>query len=241
MFACLKNNMSNESKNINNLKSWAEDDRPREKFMMKGKNALSDAELIAIIMGSGNKEETAVDLAKRILNDSKNNWHELARLSVHDLIKYKGIGEAKAISIITALEIGVRKAHQAALEKPVINSSKIAYELLRGKLGDLNQEEFHIILLNRANKLITIEKTSEGGISQTVVDQRVIFRKALNVNASAIILAHNHPSGNLNPSQADIDITKKIEKSGNLIGIELLDHLIVSATAYYSFKNEGIL
>lgn len=233
--------MSNEPKNINNLKSWAEDDRPREKFMMKGKNALSDAELLAIIMGSGNKEETAVDLAKRILNDSKNNWHELARLSVHDLIKYKGIGEAKAISIITALEIGVRKAHQAALEKPVINSSKIAYELLRGKLGDLNQEEFHIILLNRANKLITIEKTSEGGISQTVVDQRVIFRKALNVNASAIILAHNHPSGNLNPSQADIDITKKIEKSGNLIGIELLDHIIVSATAYYSFKDEGIL
>lgn len=233
--------MSNESKNINNLKSWAEDDRPREKFMMKGKNALSDAELLAIIMGSGNKEETAVDLAKRILNDSKNNWHELARLSVHDLIKYKGIGEAKAISIITALEIGVRKAHQAALEKPVINSSKIAYELLRGKLGDLNQEEFHIILLNRANKLITIEKTSEGGISQTVVDQRVIFRKALNVNASAIILAHNHPSGNLNPSQADIEITKKIEKSGNLIGIELLDHIIVSATAYYSFKDEGIL
>lgn len=241
MLACLKNNMSNESKNINNLKSWAEDDRPREKFMMKGKNALSDAELLAIIMGSGNKEETAVDLAKRILNDSKNNWHELARLSVHDLIKYKGIGEAKAISIITALEIGVRKAHQAALEKPVINSSKIAYELLRGKLGDLNQEEFHIILLNRANKLITIEKTSEGGISQTVVDQRVIFRKALNVNASAIILAHNHPSGNLNPSQADIEITKKIEKSGNLIGIELLDHIIVSATAYYSFKDEGIL
>lgn len=233
--------MSNESKNINNLKSWAEDDRPREKFMMKGKNALSDAELLAIIMGSGNKEETAVDLAKRILNDSKNNWHELARLSIHDLIKYKGIGEAKAISIITALEIGVRKAHQAALEKPVINSSKIAYELLRGKLGDLNQEEFHIILLNRANKLITIEKTSEGGISQTVVDQRVIFRRALNVNASAIILAHNHPSGNLNPSQADIEITKKIEKSGNLIGIELLDHIIVSATAYYSFKDEGIL
>jgi len=225
--------------NIKKIKSWAEDDRPREKLMLKGKSALSDAELLAIIMGSGNKEETAVDLAKRILNDVNNNWHELSRLSLAQLKSYKGIGEAKAISILTVLEIGNRKSLQFALEKPKVTNSTQVFELLRPYLADLNIEEFWVIFLNQANKVIAIEPVSTGGISFTLADPRLIFRNALEKFATAVIVAHNHPSGNPKPSSQDIKLTKKLVECGQILDIAVLDHLIVTQKEYYSFKDEN--
>lgn len=233
--------MPGSSQHANNIKSWAEDDRPREKMMLKGKAALSDAELLAIIMGSGNREQTAVDLAKQILADVENNWHELARLTLHELCQYKGIGEAKAISIITALEIGSRKAHQLALEKPEVRGSKSAFNILQPMMADLTMEEFWVIFLNSSNKVISIEKISNGGIAQTLVDKRIIFKKALEKMATAIIVAHNHPSGNLKPSESDLSLTQSIKDAGKLLNITLLDHLILSQTAYYSFADADAL
>ena len=231
--------MPEEYLNIKKIKSWAEDDRPREKLMLKGKSALSDAELLAIIMGSGNKEETAVDLAKRILNDVNNNWHELSRLSLAQLKSYKGIGEAKAISILTVLEIGNRKSLQFALEKPKVTNSTQVFELLRPYLADLNIEEFWVIFLNQANKVIAIEPVSTGGISFTLADPRLIFRNALEKFATAVIVAHNHPSGNPKPSSQDIKLTKKLVECGQILDIAVLDHLIVTQKEYYSFKDEN--
>ncbi|MDO5510500.1 MAG: DNA repair protein RadC [Weeksellaceae bacterium] len=225
----------------NAIKSWAEDDRPREKLLLKGRNALSDAELLAIIMGSGSRGESAVSLAKRILTDHQNNWHELAKCEVSELCQYTGIGEAKAISIITALEIGRRRAGQNIKEKVKITSSNTVFEIMNPLLGDLGVEEFWAIYLNQANKVLLKEKISQGGISQTVVDQRRILRKALEKSATAIIIAHNHPSGNLTPSPMDIQITEKIKQSAELMDIKLLDHLIITQTAYYSFADEGKL
>ncbi|MXV37498.1 DNA repair protein RadC [Flavobacteriaceae bacterium Ap0902] len=224
-----------------NLKTWALDDRPREKMMLKGRAALSDAELLAIIMGSGNREETVVDLAKRILQDVQGNWHELARLNIKDLCKYKGIGEAKAISIITTLEIGKRRASQMALVKPKITGSQTAFEMLHPLMSDLSTEEFYIMFLNQANKVIVIERVSSGGIASTIVDSRVIFSKALENKATSIIAAHNHPSGNLKPSSADKRITQDIKAAGELLHIPLLDHLIITQTEYLSFADEGLL
>lgn len=223
------------------LKSWAEDDRPREKLMLKGKAALSDAELLAIIMGSGNRNETAVDLAKRMLADVGNNWHQLARLGLSDLCKYKGIGEAKAIGIITALEIGSRKSLQLALEKPKITSSQKCFEVLQPYMADLNIEEFWAIFLNQKNDVISIEKQSVGGISGTAVDHRLLFKSALEKHATSIIIAHNHPSGNLKPSKSDKEITRLIKESGRILNIHLLDHLIISTTDYYSFADHEVL
>lgn len=225
----------------NNIKSWAEDDRPREKMILKGKSALSDAELLAIIMGSGNREETAVDLAKRILLDVENNWHELSRLSIDRLCEYKGVGEAKAISIITALEIGSRKAQQIALERPKVTGSKSAFAILHPMLGDLSTEEFWVMFLSQSNKVISVERISSGGISQTIVDNRIVFKKALEKTATSIIVAHNHPSGNLNPSKEDIALTKKIKEAGRVLDVQLLDHLILTQTEYFSFADENIL
>ena len=226
---------------INRIKAWAEEDRPREKLMLKGKSALSDAELLAIIMGSGNREETAVDLARRILTDCQNNWHQLARLSISDLMKYKGVGEAKAISIVTALEIGSRKAHQLALEKPKVNNSIKAFELLQHRMADLSVEQFWIIYTNNAQKVISIDQISTGGLTQTIVDKRIIFKKALEKNATGFVLAHNHPSGNLTPSQADIHLTRELKKGADYLNIDLNDHIIIASTKYYSFKDEGLL
>jgi len=223
------------------IKSLAEDDRPREKFLLKGKASVSDSELLAIIMGSGNREESAVELARRILNSVENNWHRLSQLSIKDLMKFKGIGEAKAISIATALEIGNRKSQQEVLERQQISSSKDVFEVLQPHLSDLSTEEFWAIFLNHQNKILYKTCLFRGGIANSVADVRVIFKTALEHFSTRIIVAHNHPAGSLKPSQEDISITNKINEAGNLLDIELLDHIIIAQNKFYSFKEEGIL
>ncbi|TDX87014.1 RadC family protein [Epilithonimonas xixisoli] len=224
-----------------NLKSLAEDDRPREKFLLKGKSAVSDSELLAIIMGSGNREESAVELARRILNSVENNWHRLSQLSIKDLMKFKGVGEAKAISIATALEIGNRKSQQEVLERQQISSSKDVFEVLQPHLSDLSTEEFWAVFLNHQNKILYKTCLFRGGIASSVADVRVIFKLALEHFSTRIIVAHNHPAGSLKPSKEDINITQKIKDAGKLLDIDLLDHLILTQNNYYSFKDEGIL
>lgn len=224
-----------------NLKSLAEDDRPREKFLLKGKAAVSDSELLAIIMGSGNREESAVELARRILNSVDNNWHRLSQLSIKDLMKFKGVGEAKAVSIATALEIGNRKSQQEVLERLQITSSQDAFEILQAHLADLPTEEFWAIFINHQNKVLYKNCLFRGGISSSVADVRIIFKTALEHFSTRIIVAHNHPAGSLKPSREDIGVTQKIKESGKLLDIELLDHLIIAQNKYYSFKDEGML
>ncbi|AYM98966.1 RadC family protein [Chryseobacterium sp. 3008163] len=223
------------------IKFLAEDDRPREKFLLKGKNSLSDSELLAIIMGSGSRDETAVELARKILSSVDNNWHQLSLLTIKDLTKFKGVGEVKAISIATALEIGRRRAAQEIPEKPQISSSKDAYQILKLHLADLRTEEFWAVFLNQSNKVIHISQLTQGGINQSIVDIRIVFKTALEHFATGIIISHNHPSGNLKPSAEDINITKKIQEAGNLMKIQLLDHLIITQNSYLSFADEGIL
>ena len=224
------------------IKNWAEDDRPREKLKLKGRSSLSDAELIAILIGSGNNEESAVDLSKRILKSANDNLIELSKLSLNDLVKnFKGIGEAKAISIIAALELGKRRRSAEVIEKKKINSSKDAFELLHSMVSDQFYEEFWIIMLNKANKVIKYECISEGGTAGTVADPKRIFKLALENNASSLILCHNHPSGNLKPSQADIMLTRKLKTSGELMEILIVDHIIIGDDNYYSFADEGML
>jgi len=223
------------------IKEWSLEDRPREKLLSKGISSLSDAELIAIIIGSGNKDETAVELSKRILGSVQHNLNELGKLTVDDLQKYKGIGEAKAISIVAALELGRRRKLSETIDRQKITSSRDIYEVFHPLLGDLPHEEFWIILLNRSNKIIDRQKISQGGISGTVTDIRMILHIALEKLASALILCHNHPSGNHKPSESDIAITQKIKESGSLMEISLLDHIIITDGNYYSFADEGIL
>jgi len=223
------------------IKFLAEDDRPREKFLSKGKNSLSDSELLAIIMGSGNKDETAIELARKILASVNNNWHQLSLLSLKDLMKFKGVGEVKAISIITALEIGRRRADQQLPEKRVISCSNDAYLILKNHLSDLRTEEFWAIFLNQSNKVIHLTQLTQGGINQSIVDIRVLFRTALDHYSTGIIIAHNHPSGNFKPSIEDIDITQKIKEAGNMLSIQLLDHVIITQNSYLSFSDEGLL
>jgi DNA repair protein RadC len=230
----------NYSKNIS-IKDWADDDRPREKLLIKGKGALSDAELIAILIASGNRDESAVELSKRILQSLGNNLNRLAKLSVNDLIKFKGIGEAKAISIIASLELGRRRRTADVLEKAKIGGSKDAFQILQLKLEDLPHEEFWVMLLNRANKVIDTKLVGRGGVSSTVVDSKVIFSFALESLASGIILAHNHPSGNLKPSNSDIRLTKKIVDAGKIMEVPVLDHIIVGDNDYFSFADEGLI
>jgi DNA repair protein RadC len=225
---------------ISNILSWAEEDRPREKLLLKGKAALSDAELIAILIGSGTRELSAVDLSKLILQSVNNNLNELAKLSINDLIKFKGIGEAKAISIAAALELGRRRKESETLKKPKITSSADVYEAVRPYLMDLQHEQFWVLLLNRANEVIRPQQISIGGVSGTVADPKMIFKAAIEHLASAIILVHNHPSGNLTPSQADKDLTKKVKEGGRTLDIPVLDHLIFSDNSYFSFADEGI-
>lgn len=232
--------MSDQNHGLNIL-SWAEEDRPREKLLLKGKSALSDAELIAILIGSGTKSMSAVDVGKKILNEADNNLNELAKFSVKDLQKIKGIGEAKAITIVSALELGRRRKGEEYKEKVRITSSNDIYQLIKPELMDLQKEEFWIILLNRANRLIKKEQISSGGVSGTVADPKIIFKAALEQYASSIILVHNHPSGNLKPSQADINLTKKMKDAGVLLEIPILDHIIFSNEGYLSFADEGIL
>lgn len=230
-----------ESTNYLNILSWAEEDRPREKLLLKGKSALSDAELIAILIGSGTRSISAVDVAKMILNKAENNLNNLARFSVKELQKIKGIGEAKAISIVSALELGRRRKESEFLEKVKITCSNDIYQLMKPELLDLPKEEFWIILLNRANTMIKKEQVSSGGISGTVADPKIIFKAALDQFASSIILVHNHPSGNLKPSRSDLDLTRKMKHAGELLEIPVLDHIIFGDEGYLSFADDGIL
>ncbi len=223
------------------IKNWKEDDRPREKLLFKGKNALSDAELIAILIGSGNKQENAVELAKRILLRTNNNLNELAKLSVNDLIQFKGIGEAKAIAIITALELGRRRRLEEALLRPKITSSKKVFNIMQPIIGELNHEEFWILYLNNSNKIIYKNQLSSGGITSTLVDVRILFKKALELSSVAIILCHNHPSGSLKPSKSDLDLTKKIQEGGKSLDIKILDHLLITEKAYFSFADSNLI
>jgi DNA repair protein RadC len=230
----------NYQKNTLSIKSWAEDDRPREKMLRRGKKNLSDAELLAILIGSGSRKETAVGLSQRILKSVENNLSELGKVSLAELMRFKGIGEAKAITIAAALELGRRRQLSGHIDRPQILSSKDGYNCIAPILMDIGHEEFWIILLNRANKVIGKEQISSGGVSGTVVDAKIIFRKTLETApASSIILCHNHPSGNTRPSQADIDITKKLKDAGETLDIAVLDHLIIAENDYYSFADEG--
>lgn len=225
----------------NSIKNWKEDDRPREKLVLKGKNALSDAELLAILIGSGSREESAVDLSKRILKSTKNSLSELGKLSISDLVKFKGIGEAKAISIITALELGRRRRLEEALDIPKITSSQAVYDIMQPIIGELPHEEFWVLYLNNSNKILFKNQLSLGGITGTLVDVRLVFKKALELGAVGIILCHNHPSGNLRPSSADKDLTKKIQLAGKTLDIKVLDHLLITEKAYFSFADSNIL
>lgn len=224
-----------------NILSWAEEDRPREKLLLKGKAALSDAELIGILIGSGTRSMSAVDLSKLILKEVGNNLNELAKCSVSDLQKFKGIGEAKAIAIVSALELGRRRKESQYMEKPTITCSKDAYEVIKPELLDLAYEVFWVLLLNRANQVIKKCQISSGGISGTVADPKIIFKVALESMCSGIILVHNHPSGNLKPSNADINLTKKVKEAGSLLEIPVLDHIIFTDKGYLSFADEGMM
>ncbi|MEQ6167071.1 DNA repair protein RadC [Ekhidna sp. MALMAid0563] len=223
------------------IKRWAEEDRPREKLLLKGKSSLSEAELIAILIGSGNTEQTAVELSQHILSQCEHSLANLARLSVKDLQKFKGIGEAKAISIVAALELGRRRKESEPSKKVKITSSDDAFQLLHGDMMDLNHEEFWLLLLKRNNEVIKKEMLSRGGVSGTVVDAKIIFKRALEETASGLILAHNHPSGNLKPSQEDINLTKRLKEAGKSLDISVLDHLIITDHTFFSFADEGLL
>lgn len=223
------------------IKQWSEDDRPREKLLLKGKNALSHAELIAILINSGNREESAVALSKRILASVELNLNELGKLSVKDLITFKGIGEAKAISIVAALELGRRRRGEEALEKKKITSSSSVFELMQPIIGELPHEEFWIVYLNNSNKVLQKIQLSKGGITGTLVDVRLVLKTALQIGAVGLILTHNHPSGTLVPSQADKNITQKLKIAGESIDIKVLDHLIITEKAYFSFADENLL
>ncbi len=223
------------------IKNWNPDDRPREKLLKKSCSALSDAELIAILIGSGNRNESAVDLAKRILACVDNNLQTLAKLNVTELMRFKGIGEAKAVSIVTALELGKRRRLEKALKKQKISSSRSAFEVMQPLIGDLNHEEFWVLYLNNANKILSRECISTGGLTGSLVDPRLIFKPALSYLATGIILCHNHPSGTLNPSKSDKQLTQKIKEAGHTLDIKVLDHLIITEKAYFSFADDGLL
>lgn len=223
------------------IKSWALDDRPREKLLAKGKNALSDAELIAILIGSGSKKESAVALSKRILKSVEGNLNELSKLSVEKLCSFNGIGEAKAISIITALELSKRKQLEAIIIKPKIGSSKDVFQLMQPFIGDLPHEEFWVIYLNNSNKVLAKNQISKGGLTSTVVDVRLLLKKALELSSLGVIVCHNHPSGKLQPSEADKQLTQKLKNAATTLDIKLLDHLIITEKEYFSFADEGIL
>ena len=223
------------------IKNWSESDRPREKLLQKGRASLTDAELLAILIGSGTRNESAVDLCKKILSGVGNNLSELGKLSIAQLKEFKGIGEAKAVTIVAALELGRRRRLEEALERKKISSSSSVFEMMQPVIGELPHEEFWIIYLNNSNKVIDQLLLSKGGITGTLVDVRLAFKKAIEVGATAIILTHNHPSGNLNPSTADKQLTQKLKTAGESLDIKVLDHIIVTEKSYFSFADEGLL
>lgn len=224
-----------------NIKDWAIEDRPREKLLSRGISSLSDPELIAILISSGNQEETAVELSRRILEKVKNNLNELGKLNVDDLKQFKGIGEAKAISIIAAMELGRRRNHSTALEMDKITGSSDVARYLRPFIGDIPYEEFWVLFLNRQNKIIDKKRLSQGGMTGTVIDVRLVLKMALEKHATSLIFAHNHPSGNLDASDADRKITRQLKDSAAVMDIPLLDHLIITQGGYFSFADEGLL
>jgi len=223
------------------IKNWADDDRPREKLVQKGSSVLSDAELIAILIGSGSREESAVELAKRILASVDHNLNELGKLSVNQLMRFKGIGEAKAVSIAAALEVGRRRRTEDTAKITKIKSSYDAYELLYPLIGELPHEEFWIVYLNNSNKVLHKCQLSKGGITGTLVDVRLVLKLALELGAVGLILAHNHPSGTLRPSEADKQLTDKLKIASESLDIKILDHLILARQDYLSFADKGIL
>lgn len=222
------------------INQWAEDDRPREKFLLKGKSSLSDSELLAILIGSGSRNESAVQLCQRILASTNNNLNSLGKVSINQLINFKGIGEAKAISIAAALELGRRRRAEESVELKKITSSKMVFEIMQPIIGELPHEEFWVLYLNNSNKVIHKSQLSKGGLTGTVVDVRLIFKTAFEHNAISIILTHNHPSGKLLASDADIQITKKIKEASRHLEINVLDHIIITENGFYSFNDEGI-
>ena len=223
------------------IKEWSKDDRPREKLREKGANTLSNSELLAILINHGNKQKTAVDIAKEVLQLGKNNLGELGKLSVKELMKINGIGEAKAITIIAALELGRRRQANDALDKTQVKDSKDIARYFQSLLQDHTQEVFAVVFMNQANKINHLEIVSMGGITATIADPRIILKKALEEDAVSIILCHNHPSGNLKPSSSDHQLTKKIKEAAAFFDIKLLDHIIVSEEGYFSFADEGML
>jgi DNA repair protein RadC len=230
-----------EKKPSFSIKNWSQDDQPREKLLYKGRAALSDAELVAILIGSGNRDESAVALCKRILSTVDNNLSQLGKLSIKQLMDFKGIGEAKAITIAAALELGRRRRGEEALQKKKITSSTDVFELLQPIIGELEHEEFWIVYLNNSNKVIQKNQLSKGGMTGTLVDVRLVMKNALEVGATGLILAHNHPSGTLKPSEADKEITQKLKLAAQSLDIKVLDHLVVTEKAYFSFADDGIL
>ncbi|MES2418461.1 MAG: DNA repair protein RadC [Bacteroidota bacterium] len=224
------------------IKAWAEADRPREKLLLQGRRQLTDAELLAILIGSGNKDESAVDLSRRMLGFYQNDLAKLAKLNVASLCKFKGIGEAKAISIIAALELGRRRKEiEANIINDKISSSRDAYFILRREMADLLHEEFWILLLNKTHRVIVKQPVSRGGQDGVIVDPKVIFKLAFEQNAASIIMAHNHPSGNLRPSEADIKITNRMLAAGKVLELPVIDHLIITDFFFFSFADEGLM
>jgi DNA repair protein RadC len=227
--------------NSGTLKSWAVEERPREKVIANGIQYLSDAELLAILMGSGTRNTTAVELARKILGGVGHNLHELGRQSISDLQKVKGIGPAKAISLMAAMELGRRRSGTQQADKVPVKSSETVFNLFHPLVGDLKHEEFWLLMLNRANRVLGRFKVSQGGLSGTVIDTRIILKKALDNLSSSIIVCHNHPSGNMQPSDADVKITEKLKKAAEMLEIKLLDHIIIADKSYFSFADEGLI
>ncbi len=223
------------------IHQWAEDDRPREKFLLKGKSALSDSELLAILIGSGSRNESAVQLCQRILASTNHNLNLLGKLSISQLTEFKGIGEAKAIAIAAALELGRRRGSEEALVLDKISSSKAVFVLMHPIIGDLPHEEFWVLYLNNSNKVLYKSQLSKGGLTSTIVDVRLLFKTAFEQNATSIILTHNHPSGKLMASEQDIQITKRIKQASQQLDIALLDHIIITENGFYSFNDQGIM
>lgn len=233
--------MENVNKPSTSIKNWAVDDRPREKMLNKGATALSNSELIAILINTGSKSKTAVELSREILKMGRDNLNELGKLTLSDFQQIKGIGKAKAITIAAALELGRRRQAASILDKTTVRSSKDIAEYLQTILKDYTHEVFAVVFLNQSNKIKHFEIVSQGGITATVADPRIILKKALALDATSIVLCHNHPSGNLQPSRADEELTRKIKEAAANIDIKVIDHIIVSEEGYYSFADEGLL
>jgi len=233
--------MESSNKSSTSIKNWAIGDRPREKLLSKGKDTLSDSELVAILLNSGSGKESAIDVAKKVLKLGENNLDELGKVSIKDLMSIKGIGEARAVTLVAALELGRRRHGSSLLDKKRIHSSMELADYLKSSLKDHAYEVFAVVFLNRSNKIKHFEIISKGGLTHTVVDPRIIFLKAIEVQATSIVLCHNHPSGNLKPSKADEEITLKLKNAGKLLDINVIDHLIVSDEGYYSFADEGMI